>query len=106
MIWGSGWDPLIAADKSGLLLKRMEECVDGEYQDFKSKNGAYVRQHFFGKYPELLDLVADMSDDEIWALAARRARPGQGVRRVQGGGGQRRLAHRDPGQDGQGLRHG
>ena len=46
----------------------MEECVDGEYQDFKSKNGAYVRQHFFGKYPELLDLVADMSDDDIWAL--------------------------------------
>ena len=69
VIWGSGWDPLIAADKSGLLLKRMEECVDGEYQDFKSKNGAYVREHFFGKYPELLDLVADMSDDEIWALS-------------------------------------
>src|ERR1700710_685878 len=69
VIWGSGWDPLIAADKSGLLLKRMEECVDGEYQDFKSKNGAYVRQHFFGKYTELLDLVADMSDDEIWALS-------------------------------------
>jgi pyruvate dehydrogenase E1 component len=68
VIWGSNWDPLIAADKSGLLLKRMEECVDGEYQDFKSKNGAYVRQHFFGKYPELLDLVADMSDDQIWAL--------------------------------------
>ncbi len=68
VIWGSGWDPLIAADKSGLLLQRMEECVDGEYQDFKSKNGAYVRQHFFGKYPELLDLVKDMSDEEIWAL--------------------------------------
>jgi pyruvate dehydrogenase E1 component len=68
VLWGSGWDPLIAADKSGLLLQRMEECVDGEYQDFKSKNGAYVRQHFFGKYPELLDLVADMSDDQIWAL--------------------------------------
>jgi pyruvate dehydrogenase E1 component len=47
----------------------MEECVDGEYQDFKSKDGAYVRQHFFGKYPELLDLVADMSDDDIWALS-------------------------------------
>ncbi|HEX2072824.1 MAG TPA: pyruvate dehydrogenase (acetyl-transferring), homodimeric type, partial [Geodermatophilus sp.] len=47
---------------------RMEECVDGEYQDFKSKNGAYVREHFFGKYPELLELVADMTDDEIWAL--------------------------------------
>jgi pyruvate dehydrogenase E1 component len=69
VIWGSGWDPLLAADKSGLLLKRMEECVDGEYQDFKSKNGAYVREHFFGKYPELLDLVRDMTDDEIWALA-------------------------------------
>ena len=46
----------------------MEECVDGEYQDFKSKNGAYVREHFFGKYPELKELVADMSDDEIWRL--------------------------------------
>ncbi|MFL5647815.1 MAG: pyruvate dehydrogenase (acetyl-transferring), homodimeric type, partial [Chloroflexota bacterium] len=69
VIWGSGWDPLLAADKSGLLLKRMEECVDGEYQDFKSKNGAYVREHFFGKYPELLDLVKDMTDDQIWALA-------------------------------------
>jgi pyruvate dehydrogenase E1 component len=69
VVWGSGWDPLLAADKTGLLLKRMEECVDGEYQDFKSKNGAYVREHFFGKYPELLDLVKDMTDDEIWALS-------------------------------------
>src|SRR6187402_2213222 len=69
VLWGSSWDPLIAADTDGRLLRRMEECVDGEYQDFKSKNGAYVRQHFFGKYPELLDLVADMSDDEIWALS-------------------------------------
>ena len=69
VVWGSGWDPLLAADKTGLLLKRMEECVDGEYQDFKSKNGAYVREHFFGKYPELLDLVKDMTDDQIWALS-------------------------------------
>jgi pyruvate dehydrogenase E1 component len=68
VVWGSGWDRLLAKDKSGLLLKRMEECVDGEYQDFKSKNGAYVREHFFGKYPELKELVADMSDDEIWRL--------------------------------------
>ncbi len=67
-IWGSSWDPLIARDSSGLLLKRMEECVDGEYQDFKSKNGAYVREKFFGAYPELLEMVAGMSDDEIWAL--------------------------------------
>jgi pyruvate dehydrogenase E1 component len=69
VIWGSGWDPLLAADKSGLLLKRMEEAVDGEYQVFKATNGAYVREHFFGKYPELLDLVKDMTDDQIWALA-------------------------------------
>jgi pyruvate dehydrogenase E1 component len=69
VIWGTGWDGLLAKDTSGLLLKRMEEAVDGEYQDFKSKNGAYVRQHFFGKYPELLELVADLSDDEIWALS-------------------------------------
>ena len=69
VVWGSGWDRLLAKDKSGLLIKRMEECVDGEYQDFKSKNGAYVREHFFGKYPELKELVADMSDDEIWRLS-------------------------------------
>src|SRR6478735_5858658 len=68
VLWGSGWDRLIAADTSGILLKRMEEVVDGEYQDFKSKNGAYVREHFFGKYPELAAMVADWSDDQIWAL--------------------------------------
>src|SRR6266571_5130481 len=68
VLWGSGWDPLLAKDKSGILKKRMEECVDGEYQDFKSKNGAYVRQQFFGKYPETAALVKDMSDDDIWAL--------------------------------------
>jgi pyruvate dehydrogenase E1 component len=68
VIWGAGWDPLIARDTSGKLLQRMEECVDGDYQDFKSKNGAYVREHFFGKYPETRALVADMTDDQIWAL--------------------------------------
>ncbi|HAS50211.1 MAG TPA: pyruvate dehydrogenase (acetyl-transferring), homodimeric type [Gammaproteobacteria bacterium] len=68
VIWGSLWDPLFAMDTKGLMRQRMEECVDGEYQDFKSKNGAYVREHFFGKYPELLELVADMTDDDIWAL--------------------------------------
>jgi pyruvate dehydrogenase E1 component len=68
VIWGSEWDPLLAKDTSGKLIERMEECVDGEYQDFKSKNGAYVRQQFFGKYPETAALVADMTDDEIWAL--------------------------------------
>ncbi len=68
VVWGSKWDRLLAKDKSGLLLKRMEEVVDGEYQTYKSRDGAYVREHFFGKYPELLALVADMSDDEIWRL--------------------------------------
>jgi len=68
VVWGGQWDRLLAKDKTGILLKRMEEVVDGEYQTYKSKNGAYVRQYFFGKYPELLELVADMSDDEIWHL--------------------------------------
>jgi pyruvate dehydrogenase E1 component len=68
VIWGSRWDELLARDTTGLLLQRMEECVDGQYQDFKSKNGAYVREHFFGAYPELLELVADMSDEDIWNL--------------------------------------
>ncbi|MBU1426325.1 MAG: pyruvate dehydrogenase (acetyl-transferring), homodimeric type [Gammaproteobacteria bacterium] len=68
VVWGRRWDRLFAKDKSGLLLKRMEEVVDGDYQNYKAKDGAYVRRHFFGKYPELLELVADMSDDEIWHL--------------------------------------
>ena len=68
VIWGSYWDQLLAKDKSGLLLKRMEECVDGEYQTFKSKDGAYVREHFFGKYPELREMVSTMSDEDIWRL--------------------------------------
>ncbi len=68
VIWGSGWDALLQKDKTGLLLKRMEEVVDGEYQNYKSKDGAFVREHFFGKYPELLDLVSDMTDQDIWKL--------------------------------------
>ena len=68
VVWGSYWDPLLAKDTKGLLQKRMMECVDGEYQTFKSRDGSYVRKHFFGKYPELLDMVANMSDDDIWRL--------------------------------------
>jgi len=68
VIWGSYWDPLFMRDRTGILLKRMEECVDGEYQAFKSHDGAFVRKHFFGKYPELVDMVANMSDDDIWRL--------------------------------------
>ena len=68
VIWGSKWDELFAKDKSNLLQKRMEEVVDGEYQAYKSKDGAYVRNHFFGKYPELLELVSDMTDEQIYNL--------------------------------------
>ncbi|RLJ17587.1 pyruvate dehydrogenase (acetyl-transferring), homodimeric type [bacterium endosymbiont of Escarpia laminata] len=68
VVWGGYWDPLIAKDKSGHLLKRMEECVDGDYQAYKAKGGAYTREHFFGKYPELQDMVANMTDEEIWRL--------------------------------------
>jgi len=68
VIWGSRWDPLFARDTRGLLRRLMMECVDGEYQNFKAKGGAYTREHFFGKYPELKEMVANMSDDDIWML--------------------------------------
>ena len=68
VIWGSDWDALFERDHKGLLLKRMEECVDGDYQAFKAKGGAYIRKEFFGKYPELLELVADKTDDEVFHL--------------------------------------
>ena len=68
VIWGGYWDPLLARDKDGLLVKRMEEAVDGDYQTYKAKGGDYTREHFFGKYPELAALVANMSDEDIWRL--------------------------------------
>ncbi|MDY4595211.1 MAG: pyruvate dehydrogenase (acetyl-transferring), homodimeric type [[Pasteurella] aerogenes] len=68
VIWGRPWDRLLQRDTSGKLLQLMMEVVDGDYQTFKSKDGAYVRKHFFGRYPETEALVADMTDDEIWAL--------------------------------------
>ena len=68
VIWGSYWDKLFAKDKDGLLRQRMEEAVDGEYQNYKAKGGAYTREHFFGKYPELRDMVSTMTDDDIWRL--------------------------------------
>jgi pyruvate dehydrogenase E1 component len=68
VIWGSGWDQLLARDTTGHLLRRMEECVDGEYQSFRAKDGAFIRKEFFGKYPESLALVANMTDDDIWRL--------------------------------------
>jgi len=68
VIWGSGWDELLAKDKDGILQRVMMETVDGEYQNYKAKDGAYVRSHFFGKHPKLLEMVSKMSDDDIWRL--------------------------------------
>jgi pyruvate dehydrogenase E1 component len=68
VIWGAGWDDLLARDSTGLLLKRMHEVPDGEYQVFRARDGAYIRKEFFGKYPELLKLVEHLTDDDIWAL--------------------------------------
>jgi pyruvate dehydrogenase E1 component len=68
VVWGPGWDALLAKDKDGILQRVMMETVDGEYQNYKAKDGAYVRKHFFGKHPELLKMVANMTDDDIWRL--------------------------------------
>ncbi len=68
VIWGDLWDPLLARDKRGLLLERMEQAVDGDYQNYKAKGGAYVRERFFGVHPELKAMVANMTDDDIWQL--------------------------------------
>lgn len=68
VIWGRYWDPLLAKDSDGLLQRRMMEALDGEYQNYKARDGAYVRKHFFGKYPELEKMVASMSDEDIWRL--------------------------------------
>jgi len=68
VIWGSYWDPLLQRDTTGLLHKRMEEAVDGEYQAFKAKGGAFTREFFFGKYPELKKMVSNLSDEDIWRL--------------------------------------
>jgi pyruvate dehydrogenase E1 component, homodimeric type len=68
VIWGSYWDPLLMRDRKGLLRRRMEEVVDGEYQNYAAKGGAYTREHFFGKYPELKEMVANLSDEDIWRL--------------------------------------
>ena len=68
LIWGGYWDPLLARDKEGILRKVMEDTVDGEYQAYKANDGAYVREHFFGKHPKLLEMVSRMSDEDIWRL--------------------------------------
>ena len=106
MIWGAGWDDLLARDSSGLLLKRMHEVRGRRISDLPRHDGAYIRKEFFGKYPELLKLVEHMTDDEIWGLrrgghdpikvfnAYRRAMHDYGP------------ANGDPGEDREGLRAG
>ena len=106
VLWGSEWDPILAQDSEGLLVKRMGEMVDGEYQKLTVSSGAYVREHFFGSDPRLLKMVEPLSDEQL-----RRLRLGghdplkvyaayKSSRRTQG------LADRDPGADDQGLRLG
>ena len=68
VIWGGDWDLLLERDKTGLLVQRMNECPDGDYQTYAARDGAYIRKDFFGKYPELLDLVADLSDEQLLKL--------------------------------------
>ncbi|WP_299354430.1 pyruvate dehydrogenase (acetyl-transferring), homodimeric type [uncultured Shimia sp.] len=68
LLWGKGWDDLLEKDTSGKLRQLMDETVDGDYQTFKSKDGAYIREHFFGKYPETAKLVEDWTDEQIWSL--------------------------------------
>ena len=106
VLWGSRWDALLEQDQKGLLKRVMEECVDGEYQNFKSKGGAYVREHFFGKYPELKEMVANMSDEEIWRLNRGGHDPQKGLCRLRLGGREQGRTYGDPGEDHQGFRHG
>ena len=106
VVWGGSWDDLLARDTTGLLIKRMNECVDGEYQNFKAKGGAYTRKEFFGKYPELLKLVEHLSDEEIGALRRGGHDPLKVYNAYKRARGAYRIAHRDPGQDRQGIRAG
>jgi pyruvate dehydrogenase E1 component len=68
VVWGGRWDPLFTQDTQGLMQKRMQECVDGDFQSYKANDGAFVREHFFGQYPELKKMVEHLSDEEIWRL--------------------------------------
>ena len=104
VLWGSRWDPLLARDHKGLLRRVMEECVDGEYQNFKAKGGAYTREHFFGKYPELKAMVANMSDEEIWRLNRGGHDPQKVYAAYAAAAIPQGPADGDPRQDRQGLR--
>ena len=102
VVWGGDWDALLAQDHDGRLRRRMMECVDGEYQVFKARGGAYVREHFFGADPVLLERVAHLSDEQIGALHRGGHDPAK-VYAAYAAALRHRQAHRHPGQDGQGY---
>ena len=106
VIWGYRWDPFSHATTKDCCARRWQECVDGEFQNFKAKDGAYTREHFFGQYPELKAIVANMSDEDIWHLSRGGHDARQGVRGIPRGRESQRPSDRDPREDGQGLRHG
>ena len=106
LVWGSYWDPLLARDHKGVLRKLMMETVDGEYQACKAFGGAYTREHFFGKYPETREMVANLSDDDIWRLNRGGHDPHKVYAAYHAAVQHQGHADGDPGQDGQGLRHG
>ena len=103
VIWGSDWDDLLARDKSGLLLKRMEEAVDGDYQKYSVEPGSYTRRHFFGKYPELLELVNHLTDDQIRKLLRGGHDPRKVYAAYKAAMEHQGPADGDSGQNGEGL---
>ena len=106
VIWGSQWDELLARDTTGRLRQLMEECVDGEYQVFKSRDGAYIRKKFFGRYPETAALVADWSDEKIWRLTRGGHDPSKVYAAYAAADAAQGSADVHPREDRQGLRHG
>ncbi len=105
VIWGRKWDPLLERDETGLLQKRMDEVCDGELQNYKYNGGAYTREHFFGKYPELLELVKDLSDEDIMYLNRGGHDPYKVYAAYAKAVQEQEQPHGHPGHDGEGLRH-
>jgi pyruvate dehydrogenase E1 component len=106
LLWGSEWDPLLARDKDGALRKLMMDTLDGDYQSFKANDGAYVRKHFFGRDPKTLEMVAKMSDDDIWALRRGGHDPQKVYAAYHKAVNHKGPAHRAADQDRQGFWHG
>ena len=106
VIWGDDWDPLLEADESGLLVERMGEVVDGQYQKYTVMPGSYIREHFFGKYPELLELVKNYSDEKLEKMRRGGHDPEKVFAAYKAAVEHRGPADGDPGQDDQGLRPG